>query len=92
MCIRDSVARELGFKVNLILVPLQGHWADYTGVPKSEIEYFYKRIRDISAKNNINLIDYSNYSYTRYFFKDATHLGRLGLLQLQEDLLKYNND
>lgn len=87
-----DVARELGFKVNLILVPLQGHWADYTGVPKSEIEYFYKRIRDISAKNNINLIDYSNYSYTRYFFKDATHLGRLGLLQLQEDLLKYNND
>lgn len=87
-----DVARDLGFKVNLILVPLQGYWADYTGVPKDEREYFYKRIRDISAKNNVNLIDYSKYSYTKYFFKDATHLGRLGLLQLQEDLLKYNND
>ena len=87
-----DVARDLGFKVNLILVPLQEYWADYTGVPKDEREYFYKRIRDISAKNNVNLIDYSKYSYTKYFFKDATHLGRIGLLQLQEDLLKYNND
>lgn len=86
-----DVAKDLGIKVNLVLVPLQGQWADYTGVPKSEIEYFYKKIRDISAKNNVNLIDYSKYSYTPYFFKDATHLGRLGLLQLQEDLLKYND-
>ena len=86
-----DVAKDLGFKVNLILVPLQGHWADYTGVTQEEIEYYNKRIREISEKNNVNLIDYSKYSYTKYFFKDATHLGRLGLLQLQEDLLKYND-
>ncbi len=86
-----DVAKDLGLKVNLILVPLQGYWADYTGVPKEEIEYYYSRIREISDKNNVNLIDYSKYSYTKYFFKDATHLGRLGLLQLQEDLIKYND-
>ena len=86
-----DVAKDLGLKVNLILVPLQGYWADYTGVPKEEIEYYYSRIREISDKNNVNLIDYSKYSYTKYFFRDATHLGRLGLLQLQEDLIKYND-
>lgn len=86
-----DVAKELGFKVNLFLVPLQGYWADYTEVPKSEIEKYYVKIRKIAKDNNVNLIDYSEYSYTPYFFKDITHLGRLGLLKLQEDLLKYND-
>lgn len=86
-----DVAKELGLKVNLILVPLQGYWADYTGVSHDEIEIFYKNIKEISQKNNVNLIDYSKYSYEPYFFKDTTHFGRLGLLKLQQDLLKYND-
>ena len=87
-----DVAKELEFKVNVFLVPLQGYWADYTEVSKAEIEKYYEKIREIAKTNNINLIDYSKYSYEPYFFKDITHLGRLGLLKLQEDLLKYNKD
>lgn len=85
-----SVAKELGFKVNLIMVPLQGYWADYTGVKKSEIEKFYTKIRNIAKDNNVNLVDYSSYSYEPYFFKDIMHLGRLGYLRLTEDLLRIN--
>lgn len=87
-----DVAKDMNFKVNLVLVPLQGYWADYTGVSHREINNFYENIKKISKENSVNLIDYSAYSYKPYFFKDATHLGRLGLLQLQKDLLEYNKD
>lgn len=86
-----DVAKELGIKVNLILQPLQGYWADYIGVSHDEINDYYKRIKKIAKENGANLIDYSKNSYEKYFFKDATHLGRLGLLRMQEDLLKYND-
>lgn len=86
-----DVAKELGLKVNLILQPLQGYWADYIGVSHDEINDYYKEIRKMAKENQANLIDYSQNSYEKYFFKDATHIGRLGLLRLQEDLLKYND-
>lgn len=76
--------------MNIFLIPLQGYWADYTGVPNSEIENFYKKIEKISKDNNVNLINYSEYSYEPYFFKDIMHLGRLGFLRLQKDLLDNN--
>lgn len=83
-----DVAKELGYEVNLIMIPLQGKWADYTGVPKSEIEGYYEKIRTMARANGIHLTDYSKYSYEPYFFKDIMHLGRVGWIQLQEDLLK----
>lgn len=85
-----DVAKEQGIQVNLILVPLQGYWADYTGVPHSEIEGFYQRIRTLAADRGVNLIDHSRYSYEKYYFQDIMHLGRLGLLRLQRDLLEHN--
>ena len=46
-----DVAKDLGLKVNLILVPLQGYWADYTVFLKKrqntiivELEKFLIRI------------------------------------------------
>lgn len=85
-----DVAKEQGFEVNLIMVPLQGYWADYTDVPHSEIEAYYNRIRTMAHDNQVNLIDYSPYSYEPYFFKDIMHLGRLGFLRLNQDMLENN--
>ena len=73
------------------MIPLQGYWADYIGVSHSEIESYYNNIRKIARDNDVNLIDYSKFSYEPYFFKDVSHIGRLGLLRFQRDLLKYND-
>lgn len=82
-----DISKELGFDVNIILIPLQGKWADYTGVPKSSIYEFYDKIRELAKSKEIVLTDYSSYSYTPYFFHDIMHLGRLGFLKLQRDLI-----
>ena len=83
-----NVAKELGYEVNLIMIPLQGYWADYTGISKDSINEYYDKIKKIASENEVQLTDYSMYSYKPYFFKDIMHLGRLGFLQLQKDLLE----
>lgn len=83
-----NVAKELGYEVNLIMIPLQGYWADYTGISKTSINEYYDKIKKIASENEVQLTDYSMYSYKPYFFKDIMHLGRLGFLQLQKDLLE----
>lgn len=83
-----DIAKELGFEVNIIMIPLQGKWADYTGVPKNAINKFYEKIRLLTKEKNVILTDYSSYSYTPYFFHDIMHLGRLGFLKLQRDLIE----
>ncbi|MBF1299791.1 MAG: D-alanyl-lipoteichoic acid biosynthesis protein DltD [Parvimonas sp.] len=83
-----NVAKELGYEVNLIMIPLQGYWADYTGISKTSISEYYDKIKKIASENEVQLTDYSMYSYKPYFFKDIMHLGRLGFLQLQKDLLE----
>ena len=85
-----EIAKELGFEVNIIMIPLQGYWADYTGIPKKSIEEFYDKIKQIVKENQVHLTDYSMYSYKPYFFNDIMHLGRLGFIQLQKDLLEFN--
>lgn len=85
-----EIAKELGFEVNIIMIPLQGYWADYTGIQKKSIEDFYDKIKKIVKENQVHLTDYSMYSYKPYFFNDIMHLGRLGFIQLQKDLLEFN--
>lgn len=86
-----TVAKELGFEVNLIMIPLQGYWADYTGISKDSINEYYDKIKEIAKENQVQLTDYSMYSYKPYFFNDVMHLGRLGFIKLQKDLLKQND-
>lgn len=84
-----DVAKELGIKVELVNQPVNGPWYDYMGHSKEDREAYYQNIRNIANKNNVELLDLSNYEYEPYFFMDATHFGWKGWAIINEELLKF---
>ncbi|MEG2270521.1 MAG: D-alanyl-lipoteichoic acid biosynthesis protein DltD [Bacilli bacterium] len=80
-----NVAKELGIKAHIFLIPVNAYWYDYIG---EKFNNYYVKIKEITNNyGNVNLIDFSSYQYEKYFFKDIMHLGWKGWVRVDEAIL-----
>lgn len=84
-----DLAKVLDIEVMLVSVPMNAYWYDYIGYDKNQRKAYYERIRTIAGENNLNLADFSDKEYEKYFLKDIMHLGWKGWVYLDEAIYNF---
>ena len=86
-----TVAKELGIEVEVIILPVNGKWNDYTGVSREMREKTYKKIENIAKSHGATVLNYGNKEYEDYFLFDVMHVGVKGWMEVEKELYKFAN-
>ena len=86
-----TVAKELGIEVEVIILPVNGKWNDYTGVSREMREKTYKKIENIAKSHGVTVLNYGNKEYEDYFLFDVMHVGVKGWMEVEKELYKFAN-
>lgn len=84
-----DVCKEKNIEVMLVSIPVNGMWYDYTGFPKSDREQYYENIRIIAKDYNVDLADFSDKEYEKYFLRDIMHVGWEGWVYIEEKCYQF---
>ncbi len=87
-----EVCKETGLNLMIINIPANGRWYDYVGFPKNEREFYYQTIRDICKDYGINITDFADKEYEKFFLRDTMHLGFKGWVYIDEAAYKFYQD
>ncbi|MDR0347066.1 MAG: D-alanyl-lipoteichoic acid biosynthesis protein DltD [Coriobacteriales bacterium] len=85
-----DVCQETGLEVLVAMVPVNGAWYDYTGMPATMRAEYYAKIRALCAEYSAQVADFSAGEYERYFLSDVMHLGWRGWLHLEEAMYDFS--
>ena len=84
-----QVCRELEITPMLVLIPVNGYYYDFTGFPKTAREGYYEKIRAVAKEYGVQVADFSDQEYTKYFFEDRVHIGKKGWVMVCESLYRF---
>ena len=84
-----TVCQELGIEPMLIILPVNGYYYDFTGFPKTARQGYYENIRGVAAEFGARTADFSDQEYTKYFFEDRVHLGKIGGVKINESIYEF---
>ncbi|WP_334340988.1 D-alanyl-lipoteichoic acid biosynthesis protein DltD [Companilactobacillus sp. HBUAS56275] len=80
-------------EVMFVIQPINPHWVKYTGMPKSSITNFDKKIKyQLRTQGFNNIVDLSNVKNSNYIAEDTIHMGWRGWLMLDHHLKDYYKD
>ena len=82
-------ARETGIEVMLVLVPVNGYYYDFTEFPSSARQAYYEKIRNLAREEGAYVADFAGQEYTKYFFEDRVHLGKVGWVMVDEAIYRF---
>jgi len=72
---------ELGARPLLLSMPIHGGWYDYVGVNYTARRAYYEKLRGISARYHVPVVDFADHDADRSFCRDPMgHLAPDGLL------------
>ena len=81
-CFLD-VCAACGLEPYVIIMPANGKWYDYAGLPADVREACYDRIRTMCVDAGVECLDLSPYEYEPYYLRDIMHLGWLGWIDVE---------
>ena len=87
-CFLD-VCKACGLEPYVIIMPANGKWYDYAGLPADVREACYARIRTMCADAGVECLDLSVHEYDLYYLRDIMHLGWLGWVDVEEGFGKF---
>jgi hypothetical protein len=84
---------ELGARPLLLSMPIHGGWYDYVGVSYSARRAYYEKLRGISARYHVPVVDFADHDADRMFCRDPMgHLAPNGLLYYDQVLDSFFHD
>lgn len=83
------VAKELGIKTQVIILPVNGYWYDATGMPRANRDRVYREIASCAASYGARCMDLSQHEYTPYFMADVYHPWSLGWTYINEAIYDF---
>ncbi len=84
-----DVAKELGIKPLIIMMPVLGDYYDYIGIDKEERAEYYNKVEQLCREKGFEVLNLQDKEYERYYLKDVMHLGWKGWLDIDEKISKY---
>lgn len=84
-----QVCRELGITPMLVLMPVNGYYYDYTGFSEAARSGYYENICALAEEYGVQVADFSDQEYTKYFFEDRVHIGKKGWVMICERLYRF---
>ena len=84
---------ELGARPLLLSMPIHGGWYDYFGVTYTARRAYYEKLRGISARYHVPVVDFADHDADRSFCRDPMgHLAPDGLLYYDQVLDGFFHD
>ena len=84
---------ELGARPLLLSMPIHGGWYDYCGVTYTARRAYYEKLRGMSARYHIPVVDFADHDADRSFCRDPMgHLAPGGLLYYDQVLDGFFHD
>jgi D-alanine transfer protein len=84
-----EILKELDLDPLFINIPFNGYWSDLTELRPSERRFCYEKVYGLIKKYNFKLADFTDKEYEPYFFKDASHIGWIGWIYVNEAIYNY---
>lgn len=84
------VCEEQGIKVELILLPVNGYWFDYTGLTKEKRDELPKLIeKNIRKYKNVKFVSFMDEDYNDGFLEDSYHPAGKGWTEINEEAYRF---
>ena len=88
-CFLD-IAEACGIQVLVVIGPVMGPYYDHIGISADTRAACYDRIRAIAAEHpNVQLADFSDREYEKYFLYDIVHFGTVGWTDVDEAVYRF---
>lgn len=87
-----DVLKEKGAQPLFVILPMNGRWAEYTGIPTTERQSCYKKIAHMIQSEGFALADLSPHEKDDYYLRDPWHLAWKGWLDVDETLYQFYRD
>jgi len=84
-----KVLRAKRAKPLFIILPFNGPYRDFTGLPVAQREQHYQRLRRMLSAYGYPFVDLSSQEYQPYYFNDAIHLSGRAWVDLDEIINDY---
>lgn len=84
-----KTCKESKIKPLFIVIPVNGVWYDYLGLPKGKRYEFYNKVEKIINDAGFHTLDFRQKEYEKYFMIDGVHLGWKGWLNTNEAIANY---
>lgn len=84
------VCEEQGIQVELILLPVNGYWFDYTGLTEEKRATLPVMIKDhIKKYKNVKFVSFMDEDYTDGFLEDSYHPAGKGWTEINEEAYRF---
>lgn len=88
-CFLD-IADACGIQVLVVIGPVMGPYYDHIGISAETRAACYDRIRALAAEHaNVQLADFSDREYEKYFLYDIVHFGTVGWTDVNEAVYRF---
>ncbi len=87
-----NVAKESGYELLVVILPVKGTWYDYQGVKQQDRLDYYQKIRSICDEVGISYADFSSFEYEKYFLLDTYHPGWTGWVRINNAIYDFIHD
>lgn len=87
-----DLLREKHINALFVMIPYNGLFRDYTGLPLGIRQAYYEKISQIIQKGGFPFVNLSAHEKELYFMQDASHLGWKGWAELDQILDAFYHD
>lgn len=87
-----SVCKELDIQPYIIMLPVNGWYYDYLGLPKEKRYEYYDEIKKLANENKLDVLDLREDEYKQGFLIDTMHFGKEGWLKVSEEIYNHFNE
>lgn len=84
-----DVLKEKGAQPLFVILPMNGRWAEYTGIPTTERQGCYQKIARMIQSEGFALADLSPHEKDDYYLRDPWHLAWKGWLDVDQTLYQF---
>lgn len=86
-----NTCKSLNIEPYIVLLPVNGWYYDYLGLPKDKRFEYYDKVTEIAREYNCDVLDFRDKEYEDGFLIDTMHFGREGWLRVSEGIYKHFN-
>jgi len=81
-----EVCRQSRIKPMIVILPINGYWYDYTGLPHDSLHKCAQHLHRLADSYDAEVADFTGRSHTPYFMQDAVHLSGEGWISIDESI------
>lgn len=84
-----AVCADQGIEAELVLLPINGYWYDFTGFPRENREVIVENVQAVADEFGVPLHSFFDQCYTKGWMADNTHPAGRGWTEINEEVFEF---